>query len=584
MKQKATVQGRSMVFNVLFVILNLCGLALVVIGSHVAFQDYFLLFNFLGYLILALSSAGIFVFQGRLMMANVARGLVGSLFIISGLVKANDPIGFAYKLEEYFEDGALAYRIKELFGMPGFSLEFLIDSALTLAILICIIEIVLGVLVIIGGKIKLVSYLLALMMIFFTFLTWHTASCNSSKKFKDHDRYSFENGSMASNKLKEAKTNKLIRVVSMDSKEVVIEEWKTPQCVSDCGCFGDALKGSVGRSLTPSESLWKDLILVYLVFWIFLAQWIIKPNTKKQNVKFIIVSLALITGLSFVFGWYFPIGFSFIALAGSLWMYNRGGYFLGNHWGSSLFIVIICSILIGYVMRNEPLKDFSPFAEGKNLMWEMNDGKEGITESEFVLKNRQTGKLETYSEKKYLSNSRLWEEKNYKFISKKDHVILSSRLPTISDQFDPFINIKDLTKAELNLTFVSNKLKKNPDDSQLSFKKEIVREKQVVILSVQNLKTANWKNSGRIKLLFNYCKSNDIPFVMITNASRNEINNFRNEQSFNVPILLNDGTGLKSIARANPSILILQNGIVVAKYPHRSIPTTEWLKINVLKQ
>ena len=99
MKQKATVQGRSMVFNILFVILNICGLALVVIGSHEAFQDYFLLFNFLGYIILALSAAGIFVFQGRLMMANVARVFVGSLFIVSGLIKANDPIGFAYKLE-----------------------------------------------------------------------------------------------------------------------------------------------------------------------------------------------------------------------------------------------------------------------------------------------------------------------------------------------------------------------------------------------------------------------------------------------------------------------------------------------------
>ena len=58
-KQKATVQGRSMLFNILFVILNLCGLALVVIGSHAAFQDYFLVFNFLGYIIIALSAAGI---------------------------------------------------------------------------------------------------------------------------------------------------------------------------------------------------------------------------------------------------------------------------------------------------------------------------------------------------------------------------------------------------------------------------------------------------------------------------------------------------------------------------------------------
>ncbi len=33
----------------------------------------------------------------------VCRILVGLLFIFSGLIKANDPLGFSYKLEEYFE-------------------------------------------------------------------------------------------------------------------------------------------------------------------------------------------------------------------------------------------------------------------------------------------------------------------------------------------------------------------------------------------------------------------------------------------------------------------------------------------------
>jgi len=144
MKQKATVQGRSMVFNIAFVVLNILGLAAVVIGSQKAFKDYFLLLNFLGYVLMAVSAAGLFIFRGRLMMANIARGFVGELFIVSGLVKANDPIGFAYKLEEYFEDGALAYRIKELFGAPEFSLEWLIPYALGISIAICVIEILLG--------------------------------------------------------------------------------------------------------------------------------------------------------------------------------------------------------------------------------------------------------------------------------------------------------------------------------------------------------------------------------------------------------------------------------------------------------
>ncbi|MCH5721397.1 hypothetical protein MKP07_37025 [Niabella hibiscisoli] len=35
-------------------------------------------------------------------IVNVARIIVGVLFIFSGLVKANDPIGLSYKMQEFF--------------------------------------------------------------------------------------------------------------------------------------------------------------------------------------------------------------------------------------------------------------------------------------------------------------------------------------------------------------------------------------------------------------------------------------------------------------------------------------------------
>ena len=166
------------------------GLSLVVMGFHDNFEDYKIVLICSGAAVILITSFLLLIFQGRLLMAGFSRIIVGSLCIVSGLVKANDPIGFSYKLEEYFEDGALAYRIKEMFGMPAFSLEFLIDFALVLSVIICVIEIVLGVLLIIGGKIKIVTYFTLFMMLFFTFLTWHTANCDAGKKFVDRDTYS----------------------------------------------------------------------------------------------------------------------------------------------------------------------------------------------------------------------------------------------------------------------------------------------------------------------------------------------------------------------------------------------------------
>ncbi len=139
-------------------------------------------------------------------LTTICRILVGALFIVSGLIKANDPLGFSYKLTEYFE----------VFGMP-----WLKGAALLLAMSICIFEVVCGVLMLTGTKMKLFSWLILLMILFFTFLTFYSAYFNK---------------------------------------------------VTDCGCFGDALKGIFGRSLTPWESFTKDIVLLILIIPIFISR------------------------------------------------------------------------------------------------------------------------------------------------------------------------------------------------------------------------------------------------------------------------------------------------------------------------
>jgi uncharacterized membrane protein YphA (DoxX/SURF4 family) len=625
MKQKATVQGRSFLFNALFVLVNLTGLTFVAVGSHKNFEAQYMLFNFIGYILLALSAAGIFIFQGRLMMANVARGLVGGLFIVSGLVKANDPLGFSYKLEEYFEDGALAYRIKELFGAPGFSLEFLIESALFLSVVICIAEIVLGVLIIIGGKIKLVSYLTMMMMLFFTFLTWHTANCDSSKKFVDRDTFEMTD-QLAAIKIEEAKTNKEIKIISKDAKTLVVEEKKQPQCVDDCGCFGDAMKGSVGRSLSPKESLWKDIILVYLTFWIFIAQWIIQPNEKKQNMKFLLGSGMVIVFFSWVFGWYFPILFGAISLLGSLWIKRSGGKVLGNYFGVSLVVTILCLLMTTYVLMYEPLKDYRPYAEGTNLIEKMNDGIEGKYESLLVYKNKKTGeKIEYNSTSKEYVDSKIWEDKDWVYLEMTQKEIIPTRIPSITDQFNPFLPVADIGAVEMQLPIVKELLAQskisgfkildlaynsemeipeaeytpedfpetdykildtiemtNPSFTEVSIRDYIVKADRIFVLTVKNLNEANWSAVERYKSIYAECKKAKIPFVMIVNANKEEINAFRKKHKFNIPVFLNDETELKAIARSNPSLLVIEKGIMKGKFTHRSTPSFDWIKRNTL--
>ena len=158
----------------------------------------------------------------------ISRFSVGVLFIISGFIKANDALGFSYKLEEYFSAGVL-------------NIEFLIPYAFLLAAGICIAEIILGVMLLIGARPKFTSWSLLGMIVFFTFLTFYSAYFNK---------------------------------------------------VTDCGCFGDAVK------LTPWESFVKDVILLFFIAVIFFRKNIIKPilSFKTENML-----LAVITFFCFAF-------------------------------------------------------------------------------------------------------------------------------------------------------------------------------------------------------------------------------------------------------------------------------------------
>lgn len=90
----------------------------------------------------------------------VSRIFVGLLFIFSGLIKANDPVGFGYKLQEYFL----------VFGM-----DYLNDYSTWIAIVVCAFEIILGALLLLGIAGWQVAWGLLLLILFFTFLTFYSA-------------------------------------------------------------------------------------------------------------------------------------------------------------------------------------------------------------------------------------------------------------------------------------------------------------------------------------------------------------------------------------------------------------------------
>ncbi len=93
-------------------------------------------------------------------LLGFCRIFTGLLFIFSGFIKANDPTGFGYKLQEYFE----------VFHLTAFN-----EYATAMAVVICGFEILLGALLLLGVYANTVAWGLLLLILFFTFLTFYSA-------------------------------------------------------------------------------------------------------------------------------------------------------------------------------------------------------------------------------------------------------------------------------------------------------------------------------------------------------------------------------------------------------------------------
>ncbi len=145
-------------------------------------------------------------------LTHISRVLVGLLFTYSGFVKLVDPIGSQYKFQEYFSEGVL-------------NMEFLIPYTLPLAILLIVSELVFGVMLLVGYKSKLTVWSLFSLNLIFLFLTWYS--------------YTYDK-------------------------------------VTDCGCFGDALK------LTAKETFYKNVIFMVFIVILILGLKHIKPLISKK--------------------------------------------------------------------------------------------------------------------------------------------------------------------------------------------------------------------------------------------------------------------------------------------------------------
>lgn len=185
----------------------------------------------------------------------------GVLFIFSGWVKAIDPMGTAFKMEQYFGE------FESVFSQTWFSFiapifPMLSNISIWFSVGMIVFEIVLGVMLLLGYKPKLTAWLFFGLVVFFTILTgftFMTGYVPAGVNFFDFGNW----GAYKASNMK----------------------------VTDCGCFGDFIK------LEPKISFFKDLaLLVPSIYFVERSKLMHQLLDNKKSGWIVLASNAILIG------------------------------------------------------------------------------------------------------------------------------------------------------------------------------------------------------------------------------------------------------------------------------------------------
>ena len=386
------------------------------------------------------------------------RIFVGGLFIFSGLVKANDPVGFGIKLEEYYDVFAERWSWTSFL----FKADWVIDTINLQAVFLTTLEVALGIALLLGLWKNLTAWLLLLLIAFFTWLTGYSAVTGS---------------------------------------------------VTDCGCFGDFIP------LTPWQSFYKDLVLIFLIIIIFFLRKNIKPILKPV-----------------------PSFLIFVFVTGFAWWVNS------------------------HVLKHDVFFDWRPYAIGNNipeLMVIPPDAEKDIVEMNYNYSNVKTGeKIELQFLNTELSDKNKMAELT-KYSNDKENWKLDTSYTKIKKKgFRP--KIIDFAVSDENDNYITDQILSNPDYS-------------IMVVSAHFDKTSEegWKKIHAVQQSAE--KEGLFTFALVAD-SREAIETFRHENQMAFPFYTGDGKVCLTIGRTNPNIVLLKKGTVIDKWSWRDLPTFDEIK------
>lgn len=225
-----------------------------------------------------------------------------------------------------------------------------------------------------------------------------------------------------------------------------------------------------------------------------------------------------------------------------------------SHWGEWLFIGIatlisLCICTSGYVRL--PFIDFRPYKIGNNITEGMQIPEDApMDEYETTFVYAKDGVEKEFTLENYPADDSTWV-----FVSQNSVLVKQGYIPPIHD-FSIITDDGDITDIVLEtpgytLLVISHKLEKADEDAVLEVKK-----------------------------IINSMGTNTIPCYWLTSSYSETVEAFKAKYQLEVTFGATDDITLKTIVRANPGLVLLKQGTVVAKWHHNALP--EFSEINQL--
>jgi uncharacterized membrane protein YphA (DoxX/SURF4 family) len=460
---------------------------------------------------------------------SLLQNFAGILFVFSGFVKAVDPMGTAFKMEQYFtafEDTCKGSFLS--FMSPVF--PALTNYALSFSVVMIVLEIVLGITLILGYKRKFSAWLFLIIMVFFTVLTgftYLTGYVPSDVNFFEFSKWTAFQGSQMR--------------------------------VTDCGCFGDFIK------LEPKISFIKDLFLMIPAIW-FLFRWnyfhqLFSPSIRASLSGISLVGLFLFSFSNFI--WNEPV-IDFRPFGVGVNIRER----LAHERAAEASVEILAFKLKNRSSQNELIIPYKVYLDSFKQYPDFKERWETLEQIKSSPKIPRT-KISDFEVRSLEGESMTDELLNSK---RANFIILSPKVKYHTE-------VHEIEKLDTLFKIDTINTKLGGRDSIIINKVpyEFQKRKDKVTTYHWDKKFVQILKTKMLPLLDSVKGVEVATTFLVAGLTQDAIINLRNECGINFPTYEADDLLIKTIMRSNPGLLLLRDGQIVDKWHHKQLPDVDEL-------